>query len=411
MQATNISAWVRGHNGRITIATGLGVAFLLLLTLGHQSGQAAQFYGLRNAALSMQDGHNAYTGGGGFYGVPLPWVLIGFLSWAPRVPADFGYYAWIALSVLAVMGAGMLLAAGLGWMSSRQAVLLLTLSPAAVIGYEAGWMDALLLFLVVGALVLAQDQRYGWSGALAAMAVGINVGLMWPLLVFLPLSLWSDRGSAIRVLWAEIVTISAYAVVPMIWYPNWLSNWAGRSTILAPSARGGVGRLGLSGALMGLRGVWGVGGTGGGLVIALGLGVGLGLMGVVAYFLWRGFAKDSPILDRVLLGSLMPLTVWFLVSPYASTADLLLLAPLALWGINQRRMHRHPRLQPLFLIALLLPAVTLSGSSLVVALVSSMAAGLLLVVSILEIRLCGVPAANVETPIEMVVDSAPVCSQ
>ncbi|MFZ0168917.1 MAG: glycosyltransferase 87 family protein [Candidatus Dormiibacterota bacterium] len=339
-----------------TMVVGLIGWVLLLLYIPialnrHALGQGTDFLGYRAVAWDLLHGLNPYklaplhlgmhaAGVSGpfspYYSFALPlWVGALFL-WAPGVSLAIGFIFWSALSVVLVLTSAVMLARWLGWRRPWTVAVVVVATPVATLGYIAGQLDALLLFLLTLALLAASTRRFFLAGLAAGFFVALKFEVAWPVAPFLLLVVWNDREALKRAFAGELLAGLLCLLVPMLWLPSWPSVWLHKLVGFTasiphiqpdPSGLGGLLRLLPSGwhVSPGLHDpiTW---------ILVVASLLGFVLLGRL---LLRGNTElDSR--ERLCLGLVAPLVLWSLCSPYGHSDDVLILLPVLLLLLSSR---------------------------------------------------------------------------
>ncbi|MGA7087145.1 MAG: glycosyltransferase 87 family protein [Candidatus Dormiibacterota bacterium] len=308
-------------------------------------GEGTDFFGYRAVAWDLLHRLNPYqiaalhrgmhaAGVGGsfppYYAFALP-LWVGFLFlWAPSLPLTAGFIVWTALSIGLVLASAVVLARWLGWRRPWLVGLVVVATPAAIVGYMVGQLDALLLFLLTLVLVAASSKKYFWAGLAAGFFVALKFEVAWPLAPFLLIVLWNDRHAFRRALEGELVAGMFCLVVPMLFVPSWPTAWVHKLvgfTASIPNIQPDP--AGLVGLVRVLPRSW---------HITPGLHDPitwiLVLVCLIAFFLLglsllRGHIELEDR-ERLCVGLGVPLVLWALCSPYGHSDDILVLLPVVL---------------------------------------------------------------------------------
>ncbi len=350
------SRWPRLLVLALVIGVSVGMVVLALTRVfpPHAYGLGSDFRVLYGAAKAMAAGQDPYS----------PHVLLPFLQRADPYPYQqptlnfFAYLPitavalepltllpfWVAFVVLTVLGAGaagvvtVFLLRDLGWSHDRLTAACALVSWISFQGFLFGQVDAFLLAVLGGAMLLAWHHRPLAAGLVLGF-LWLKPDLLWPAPIFLALALWPDRR---RVTWfaTGFVAISLGALLAS---PGLLASW-GHALVRFSS---GIGTTqpnlsGLPSLQKAAPAAWGLTGhllTPGTLaVVSLAL-LGMAIFGawLVASASWNGVTE----VGRISWAVSVPVGIWLASTPYAHSNDDLLLLPLLVLtlGRDVRRLH------------------------------------------------------------------------
>lgn len=340
----------------LVVGVSLGMLVLALTRVlpPHPYQLASDFRVLYAAAQALAAGKDPYSSH----------VLLRFLQRADPYPYQqpaINYFAylpitavvleplallpfWVAFAVFTALGAAaagvvmVFLLRDLGWSHDRSAAVVALISWISVQGFLYGQVDALLLAVVGGAMLLAWHNRPLAAGLVLGV-LWLKPDLLWPAPIFLALALWPDRQ---RILWFA-TGFAAVSMVALLASPGLLAPW-GHALVRFST---GIGTTqpelsGLPSLQQAAPAAWGMTGrllTPGTLaVVSLAL---LGMAGfgwwLVASSSWDGVTE----VGRVSWAVSVPVGIWLAATPYAHSNDDLLMLPLLVLvlGRDVRRLH------------------------------------------------------------------------
>jgi hypothetical protein len=338
---TAMGALIVGLAGWILLVLYLPIALNRHVPLG----QGTDFFGYRAVAWdllhrldpykigALHRGMHAAGVGGSFpryYAFALP-LWVGFLFlWAPSLPLTAGFIVWTGLSIGLVLTSAVMLARWLGWNRPWVVGLVVVATPAAVVGYMVGQLDALLLFLLTMVLVAASSRKYFWAGLAAGLFAALKFEVAWPLAPFLLVVLWNDRQAFKRALQGELAAAMFCLLVPLLFVPSWPVAWVHKLVgFMASLPHIQPDPAGLVGLVRILPSSWHVSpGLHDPITWILVL-LCLGAFFVLGRTLLRGDLELEGR-ERLCVGLGVPLLVWSLCSPYGHSDDVLILLPVVL---------------------------------------------------------------------------------
>jgi hypothetical protein len=338
----------------IGVSLGMVVVALTHVFPPHAYGLASDFRVFYGAAKAIAAGKDPYS----------PDALIHFLQQAdpyPRQQPVLNYFAylpitavalvpltflpfWAAFVVLTALGAAaagvvtVFLLRDLGWSHDRLTAIVALVFWISFQGFLFGQVDALLLAVLGGAMLLAWHHRPLAAGLVLGV-LWLKPDLLWPAPIFLALGLWPDRRR-ISLFATGFATVSLVAILCS---PGLLASWwralrrfstgigttqpnlSGLPSLqqAAPSSWGLTGHLLTPGTLA---------------VFALAL-LGMVIFGrwLVASSSWDGVTE----VGRISWAVSVPVGIWLAATPYAHSNDDLLLLPLLvlILGRDVRRLH------------------------------------------------------------------------
>ncbi len=340
----------------ILIATGVfDVAILTIFMSLILNGNGGAFVVFYHAAASVVRGRSPYAMASGQllnavfpYAPWVAWLIVPFTT----MSLPMAYVVWLAVSVIGAISAA-------GWWGRQLRWKPWWLPILGLMGWGVLWrclltgqMDGILLVIETLCLGLALRGKMGWAGALAVMAALYKPQIFW---LFPVLLLWFafQEGKSRRFIVGAAFGLLALLLPPEIIHPgitaDWLRTLPNFSSSLAsiqPDLAGLPGLLRLAPSTWGLRPSLSNPAT---IFIVL---IGLGLIGAASWG-WRNHPESAPDRSRRLLWqTLLPMGIWFLVSPYAHTNDALTLLPLALLVIAELWRNGHKQ-QAVVLFAVL----------------------------------------------------------
>ncbi len=357
----------RGHlNWRVAAAVcfgvvNLAVAIALLFPLIRAGAplRAVDFHIFYAAGWAVAHGLDPYSGGplaraaiaASGAGLAHPFGAFPYLPWVGWVVAPWSLlpYAialpiWIAMSIALVGGAAWAWLRALPRQGSWPVALLIAVSPVALLGYQVGQLDAVLVALVVGVLLAAGGERWIAAGLLSAAAALLKPQVVLPLVPLLLLFAARERGPVRRVLMGQLVSLAVLVGVPALLQPGRLAAWSlALMTFSHGVAQPQASLVGFAAVLRLFVGsgriAFGIGSIPTLLLMAVGTGVLAWLLGMPRDDGWRRVS----LTERAGWELLLPLAIWVLVSPYVHPYDTLVLMPLVLLALGT---HRREPLRP-----------------------------------------------------------------
>lgn len=338
------AAMTRSHNLTKALLLGLlaGISvsssILLLLILVHGGGGA--FFVFYKAGGALDRGLSPYHAVTGVAlnqaFVYLPWVAVMFQPIA-RWPFGIALYLWVTASGALALLSTWVTARALGW--HRWVVLVSGVGVSSVLWrcLVSGQMDGIALAMETLALICSLRRRYSAAGAMSVAAALLKPQVLWLLPVLLLFRSLRFRQSR-HFLGGALVAGGVLVGVPAVLYPQLLFAWV-RMLLAFSSSLATIqpDLAGLPGLLRFAPPAWGLGPPSLTNPITL-LLVGAG----VACVVWLMSRVDAgPAWARVgeaehLVWSVMlPMGVWFLVSPYSHSNDILVLVPLLVVALGR----------------------------------------------------------------------------
>ncbi|MGH7691313.1 MAG: glycosyltransferase 87 family protein [Candidatus Dormibacteria bacterium] len=335
----------------MAVAVEISSLFLIYLVEGG-GGAFLVFYGaakvIADRGVPYQLVHGAALNGAFPY---LPWV--GWvISPLTRFPYGLALALWLVLSGLAALAAAGLWARTLGWKRWWLAPLGVSVWCVLWRCLLTGQMDGVLLLIETLALIAAYRRHLGWAGALAVAAALYKPQMLW----LLPplLGLWAFQETKLRnYLTGCGLSLLALLGLPELAHPGITWSWLR----LLPDFSSSLATVqpdlaGISGMFRFLPSGWGLHpGLSDAPTLLLVL---VGLVGIGVVLRQASRTTGGQLGSRRRLGwqVLLPLGIWFVVSPYDHTNDALTLLPLIIFvlGVDAKGI---TRLDSLLLITLL----------------------------------------------------------
>ncbi|MGA7173492.1 MAG: glycosyltransferase 87 family protein [Candidatus Dormiibacterota bacterium] len=293
----------------------------------HQIGPGVDFWAFYRAAREMLNGGSPYAAKE-FVSAPALAIALEPLA---RLPFWDAYWVFLAVTGLLGAGAAYLFGRELGW---RHPELLAAGGFVAWVGFSGllqGQIEALLLAVLLGSLVLLMRGR--------TLAAGLVLGLfwlkpdvMWPAVLFAGVALWPERRTLARYLVGLCLTSLVFIGLGARFLPDWIHALTG----LGAGAGGQPDLAGLPVLLEAAPKAWGLG-TGFHSSVTWVLLVGaLAGLGWLALRILRGRRWQQLPRERRLLWAVgLSLGIWLLVTPYSHPYDDLLALPLLVIVIGQ----------------------------------------------------------------------------
>lgn len=328
-----------GLLGGISVASTL----LFLILLAKEGGGAfAVFY---QAATTLSHGGTPYHIVNGValdqafqY---LPWVAIALLP-VSHLAFGIAFPIWIVVSGALVLISTGLVAHTLGWNRWWPLVAGVALSSVLWRCLLTGQMDGFVLTLESLAILGAVRRRPAASGALAAAAALLKPQLLWLFPVVLFVAMLREREArrfAIGAIAAGLLLLG----IPALVYPSLLPDWGRAIGSFASSIAAVQPDLaGLPGLLRFAPASYHLAPSLTSPVTLIIVSTGLGLIGWLG---WRTGAGSMwtrlPPSTRLVWAVMLPVGVWFLVSPYSHSNDMLVLVPLLVVALGPNGVDAH----------------------------------------------------------------------
>jgi hypothetical protein len=348
----------RSNYAIICILITTGIFDVVILTIFMSlilNGNGGAFMVFYHAATSIVHGHSPYAMASGQllntvfpYAPWVAWLIVPLTT----MSLPMAYVVWLAVSVIGAISAA-------GWWGRQLEWKPWWLPILGLMGWDVLWrclltgqMDGILLVIETMCLGLALRGKMGWAGALAVMTALYKPQVFWLFPVLLLWFAFQERKSRLFIAGAAFGLL-ALLLPPEIIHPgittDWLRTLPNFSSSLAgiqPDLAGLPGLLRLAPSTWGLRPSLNNPAT---ISIVL---IGLGLIGTASWS-WRNHPEFAPDRSRRLLWqTMLPMGIWFLVSPYTHTNDALTLLPLALLVIAELWRSGHKQ-QSVALLAVL----------------------------------------------------------
>lgn len=290
-------------------------------------GRGVDFLAFYQAARAMLHGGDPYSARN-FVSAP---GLAALLEPLARLPFRAAY--WVFTVVTGLLGAGTVVLVGrdLGW---RHPELLAAGALVSWIGFSGllqGQVDALLLAILLGSILLLTRGR--------TVAAGVVVGLfwlkpdvMWPLVAFAGVALWPERRALLHYLAGLLLTSLLFLGLGAAYLSTWMHALLG----LGARAGGQTDLAGLPVLLSAAPPGWGLG-TGFRSPVTWTL-----IVVILAGLSWLAYRIATskqwlqlPRPRRILWAVGLPMALWLLVTPYAHPYDDLLVLPLLMLVVGK----------------------------------------------------------------------------
>lgn len=321
----------------------LGSTLLFLDLLAHGGGAA--FLVFYSAARTLSQGGTPYHIVHGIAldqaFVYLPWVAI-VLRPISRMPFWTAFHVWIAISGGLVLLSTWILARTLRW--SRWLLLVAGVAFSSILWrcLLTGQIDGFAVALETLALLGAIRQTPAASGALSVAAALLKPQVLWVLPVVLFVALLrrqQGRGFAT----GGIAAILLLVGVPAVLYPALLIEWARTMRSFASSIAS------VQPDLAGLPGLLRFAPSSYHLEPSLASPVTLVIVSggilIIGWLVWRtGTGPTWTRLsetNRLVWAVMLPMGVWFLISPYSHSNDILVLVPLLVVALGRNGYAAH----------------------------------------------------------------------